>query len=70
MMLRSALETTIDRGALNDTVIGDGVKLDNQVQIGHGTEVGANTAISGCTAIAREHQNWCLLFDRWCGRHH
>jgi UDP-3-O-[3-hydroxymyristoyl] glucosamine N-acyltransferase len=44
--------STIDRGALNDTHIGDGVKLDNQVQIGHGTRIGANTAISGCTAIA------------------
>jgi len=44
--------TTIDRGALNDTLISDGVKLDNQVQVGHGTRIGANTAISGCTAIA------------------
>lgn len=44
--------STIDRGALNDTLIGDGVKLDNQVQVGHGTRIGANTAISGCTAIA------------------
>lgn len=44
--------TTIDRGALNNTRLGDGTKLDNQVQVGHGTTIGANTAISGCTAIA------------------
>jgi UDP-3-O-[3-hydroxymyristoyl] glucosamine N-acyltransferase len=55
--------TTIDRGALNDTLIGDGVKLDNQVQIGHGTQVGANTAISGCTAIAGSTKigSYCLI---------
>ena len=44
--------TTIDRGAVEDTLIGDGVKLDNQIQIGHNTHVGAHTAIAGCTGIA------------------
>ena len=44
--------TTIDRGALDDTVIGDGVKLDNQIQIGHNTRIGAHTAIAGCVGIA------------------
>jgi UDP-3-O-[3-hydroxymyristoyl] glucosamine N-acyltransferase len=44
--------TTIDRGALDDTVIGDGVKLDNQIQIGHNCRVGAHTAIAGCVAVA------------------
>jgi len=44
--------TTIDRGALSDTVIADGVKLDNQIQVAHNVEIGANTAIAGCTAIA------------------
>ena len=44
--------STIDRGALKNTVIEDGVKIDNQVQIGHGSKVGAHTVISGCTAIA------------------
>lgn len=44
--------TTIDRGALDDTVIADGVKLDNQVLVAHNVEVGAGTAIAGCTAIA------------------
>ena len=44
--------STIDRGALDDTVIEEGVKLDNQVQIGHNTRVGAHTAIAGCVGIA------------------
>jgi UDP-3-O-[3-hydroxymyristoyl] glucosamine N-acyltransferase len=44
--------TCIDRGALDDTVIEDGVKLDNLVQIGHNVHVGANTAMAGCAGIA------------------
>ena len=44
--------TTIDRGALEDTVIEDGVKLDNQIQVGHNVRIGAHTAVAGCTAIA------------------
>jgi UDP-3-O-[3-hydroxymyristoyl] glucosamine N-acyltransferase len=44
--------TTIDRGALDDTVIEDGVKLDNQIQIGHNVRIGAHTAIAGCVGIA------------------
>lgn len=44
--------TTIDRGALDDTLIGDGVKLDNQIQIAHNVEIGEHTAIAGCSAIA------------------
>jgi UDP-3-O-[3-hydroxymyristoyl] glucosamine N-acyltransferase len=44
--------TTIDRGALDDTVIEEGVKLDNQIQIGHNCHIGAHTAIAGCTGIA------------------
>jgi UDP-3-O-[3-hydroxymyristoyl] glucosamine N-acyltransferase len=44
--------TTIDRGALLDTVIGNGVKLDNQIQIGHNVEIGDHTVISACTCIA------------------
>lgn len=44
--------TTIDRGALEDTVIEDGVKLDNQIQVAHNVLIGAHTAIAGCTAIA------------------
>lgn len=44
--------TTIDRGALGDTVIGDGVKLDNQIQVGHNVNIGAHTAMAGCVGIA------------------
>ncbi len=44
--------STIDRGAIEDTVIEKGVKIDNQVQIGHNVKVGENTAIAGCTGIA------------------
>jgi len=44
--------TTIDRGALEDTVIGKGVKLDNQIQIGHNVLIGEHTIIASCTAIA------------------
>ena len=44
--------TTIDRGALENTVINDGVKLDNQIQIAHNVVVGENTAIAGSTAVA------------------
>ena len=44
--------STIDRGALDDTVIEDGVKLDNQIQIGHNVHIGAHTAIAGCVGIA------------------
>lgn len=44
--------TTIDRGAIDDTVLEDGVKLDNQIQIGHNVHVGAHTAMAGCVGIA------------------
>ena len=44
--------TTIDRGALGDTVIADGVKLDNQIQVGHNVQIGAHTAMAGCVGIA------------------
>ena len=44
--------TTIDRGALGPTVIEDGVKIDNQVQIAHNCIIGSNTIIAGCTGVA------------------
>jgi len=44
--------TCIDRGALGDTVIADGVKIDNLVQIAHNVRIGCHTAIAGCAAIA------------------
>ena len=43
--------TTIDRGALEDTVIEDGVKLDNLIQIGHNVHIGAHTAVAACVAV-------------------
>jgi UDP-3-O-[3-hydroxymyristoyl] glucosamine N-acyltransferase len=44
--------TCIDRGALADTLIEDGVKLDNLIQVGHNVRIGRNTAIAGCVGIA------------------
>jgi len=44
--------TTVDRGALGDTVLGNGVKLDNQIQVGHNVHIGAHTAVAACTGIA------------------
>lgn len=44
--------TTIDRGAIEHTLIGNGVILDNQIQIAHNVEIGEGTAIAGCTGIA------------------
>jgi len=44
--------TSIDRGALDDTVIGDGVKLDNQIQIAHNVVIGDHSALAGCVGVA------------------
>lgn len=44
--------TTIDRGALSDTLIGNGVKLDNQIMIAHNVQIGDNTAMAGCSGIS------------------
>ena len=44
--------TTIDRGALDDTLIGHGVKLDNQIQIAHNVQIGDNTAVAACVGIS------------------
>ncbi len=44
--------TTVDRGALDDTVIEEGVKLDNQIQVAHNVRIGAHTAMAGCVGIA------------------
>lgn len=43
---------TIDRGAMADTLIGDGCKFDNQVQIGHNAKIGAHTVMAGCSGVA------------------
>ncbi|PIQ14121.1 MAG: UDP-3-O-(3-hydroxymyristoyl)glucosamine N-acyltransferase [Hydrogenophilales bacterium CG_4_9_14_3_um_filter_59_35] len=44
--------TTVDRGAMDDTIIENGVKLDNQIQVAHNVHIGAHTAIAGCVGIA------------------
>ena len=44
--------TTIDRGAIEDTRIGNGVKLDNQIQIAHNVEIGEDSALAGCSGVA------------------
>ncbi len=48
--------STVDCGAIGNTVLGDGVKVDNQVQIGHNAQIGDHTAIAGCVAIAGSAQ--------------
>jgi UDP-3-O-[3-hydroxymyristoyl] glucosamine N-acyltransferase len=44
--------TTIDRGAMGDTVIGDDVKLDNQIQVAHNVRIGAHTAMAACVGVS------------------
>ncbi|MDY6994453.1 MAG: UDP-3-O-(3-hydroxymyristoyl)glucosamine N-acyltransferase, partial [Pseudomonadota bacterium] len=55
--------TTIDKGALEDTFIDQGVKLDNQIQIGHNVQIGAYTAIAGCVGIAGSTRigRYCMI---------
>ncbi|CAL7963975.1 UDP-3-O-(3-hydroxymyristoyl)glucosamine N-acyltransferase [Gammaproteobacteria bacterium] len=55
--------TTVDRGAISDTIIEDGVKLDNQIQVGHNVHIGAHTAIAGCTGIAGSTKigRYCMI---------
>jgi len=55
--------SAIDRGALNDTIIRDGVKIDNQVMIGHNCDIGDHTAIAGCAGIAGSTKvgRYCMI---------
>jgi UDP-3-O-[3-hydroxymyristoyl] glucosamine N-acyltransferase len=55
--------TTIDRGALDDTVLEEDVRLDNLIQIGHGVRIGAHTAMAGCVAVAGSSRigRYCLI---------
>jgi UDP-3-O-[3-hydroxymyristoyl] glucosamine N-acyltransferase len=55
--------TTIDRGAIDDTVLEEDVRLDNQIQIGHNVRVGAHTAMAGCVAVAGSATigRYCLI---------
>lgn len=48
--------TSIDRGALDDTIIANGVKLDNQIQIAHNVRIGENAAMAGCVGVAGSTQ--------------
>jgi UDP-3-O-[3-hydroxymyristoyl] glucosamine N-acyltransferase len=74
--------TTVDRGAIDDTVIEDGVKLDNQIQVAHNVRIGAHTVIAGCTGISGSTTigRNCMIAgavgigghhrdSRWHGRH-
>jgi len=55
--------TTIDRGALEDTVLEDGVRLDNQIQVAHNVHIGAHTAIAGCVGISGSAKigKYCMI---------
>jgi len=55
--------TTIDRGALEDTVLEEDVRLDNQIQVGHNVRIGAHTAMAGCAAVAGSARigRYCLI---------
>ncbi|MBS7456344.1 UDP-3-O-(3-hydroxymyristoyl)glucosamine N-acyltransferase [Coralloluteibacterium stylophorae] len=55
--------TTIDRGALDDTVLGEDVRLDNQIQIAHNVVIGAHSALAGCSAVAGSAKigRYCLI---------
>ncbi|MCD9028120.1 UDP-3-O-(3-hydroxymyristoyl)glucosamine N-acyltransferase [Luteimonas sp. BDR2-5] len=55
--------TTIDRGALDDTVIEEDVRLDNLIQIGHNVRIGAHSALAGCVGVAGSTRigRYCLL---------
>ena len=60
--------TCIDRGALQDTVIEDGVKLDNLIQIGHNVRIGRHTAMAGCAGSRGQRHHRRLLHHRRRGR--
>jgi len=55
--------TTIDRGAIEDTVLEEDVRLDNQIQVGHNVRIGAHTAMAGCAAVAGSAKigRYCLI---------
>ncbi len=55
--------TTIDRGALDDTVLEEDVRLDNQIQIAHNVHIGAHSALAGCSAVAGSARigRYCMI---------
>ena len=61
--------TTIDRGALDDTVIGNGVKLDNLIQIAHNVRIGDNTAIAAFVGHRRQREDRTTLYAGRAGGH-
>lgn len=60
--------TTIDRGALGDTIIEEGVKLDNQIQVAHNVQIGAHTAVAGCVGISGSTRigRYCMIGGGAC----
>ncbi len=60
--------TTVDRGALDDTVLEEGVKLDNQIQVGHNVQIGAHTAIAGGVMIGGSTRigQYCMIGGGSC----
>lgn len=60
--------TTIDRGTLDDTVIGQGVRLDNQIQIGHNVQIGDYTVLAGCAGVAGSAKigRYCMVGGAAC----
>jgi len=55
--------TSIDRGAIEDTVLEEDVRLDNQIQVGHNARIGAHSALAGCAAVAGSARigRYCLI---------
>jgi len=55
--------TTIDRGAIEDTVLEEDVRLDNQIQVAHNVHIGAHSALAGCAAVAGSARigRYCLI---------
>ena len=60
--------TTIDRGAIEDTIVEDGVKIDNQVQIGHNCHIGAHSVFADVLPL-RQCEDWQILCPGWRKRH-
>jgi len=60
--------TTVDRGALESTIIEEGVKIDNQVQVAHNVRIGAHTVVAGCVGIAGSAQigSHCVIGGGVC----
>ena len=64
--------SAIDRGALENTIIEDGVKIDNLVQVAHNARIGAHTVLAGCSAVAGSAQigKYCVIGGSACINSH